>query len=102
MPVDPRLNCAAEICCGEPPPIASGVAASVQGTSGDAHRARVSILCDLGMDREQASKASKLMTEMGIVFLSADLARAIRDVAFGASARETTQIQVSPPLRSEL
>lgn len=76
MPIDPRLNCAAEICCVPPPGLAAGE------LNQPAHAARVEILMDLGASEEQAHKMSKEMVARGIVFLSAELASAIRDVAF--------------------
>lgn len=82
MPVDPRLNCAAEICCG-PPPIVSGPGDfPVRAHNGPAHRARVAILVDLGVEEDHAHKVAGAMAQMGIVFLSSDLARAIREIAF--------------------
>ncbi|HEY3492593.1 MAG TPA: hypothetical protein VGK43_06550 [Solirubrobacterales bacterium] len=77
---DPRINCAAEICCGPPPPLADGTSAFNDA----AHRSRVSILLDLGVPDEIAAKVSRRMAETGIVFLSAELATAIREIAFPA------------------
>jgi hypothetical protein len=68
MPVDPRLNCAAEICCNPPRALA----------------ARVSILCDLGVPEEDAPRMAAKMKEMGIAFTSASLAEAIREIAYPA------------------
>lgn len=76
MPIDPRLNCAAEICCGPPPGLAVGE------LNQPAHAARVEILMDLGAREEQAHKMSREMAARGIVFLSAALADAIREIAF--------------------
>jgi hypothetical protein len=69
---DPRLNCAAQICCV--PTTAAG--------QDDGHRARVGILLDLGVRKEEADSAAKAMVEKGIVFLSAELAASIREIAF--------------------
>lgn len=79
MPVDPRLNCAAEICCIPPAPVAGESAAPLNN---EAHRARVAILEDLGVPDELAHKVSRQMAEKGVVFLSAELATAIRNIAF--------------------
>lgn len=76
MPIDPRLNCAAEVCCVPPPGAAEGE------LNQPAHAARVGILMDLGAGEELAHKMSKAMTGRGIVFLSATLAAAIREIAF--------------------
>lgn len=64
---DPRINCAAEICCDPPRSLA----------------AAASILCDAGCPEDLAPKiAHKLMT-MNITFTSTALARAVREIAFG-------------------
>lgn len=78
MPVDPRLNCAAEICCA-PAPVAED---GTRQLNQDAHASRVGILCDLGAPEELAHKMSAAMAERGIVFLSAELATAMREIAF--------------------
>lgn len=80
MPVDPRLNCAAEICC-VPRPLAED---GTRPLNQEAHASRVSILCDLGIPEDLAHKASAEMVTRGIVFLSADLATAMREIAFPA------------------
>lgn len=84
MPIDPRLNCAAEICCGPPP----GIVGQEPAFNQPAHAARVAILMDLGAGEEQAHKMSREMVAQGIVFLSADLACAIREIAFPATPPE--------------
>jgi hypothetical protein len=66
MPIDPRLNCAAEICCD---PI-------------KAQQARIEILCDIGVSEDQAPKMAARMKELGIAFTSTELADAIRHIAF--------------------
>ena len=78
MPVDLRLNCAAEICCAPLPTLADGSKPYNQ----DAHRSRVAILMDLGIPEDLAHKASRAMASRGIVFLSDELAAAIRNIAF--------------------
>lgn len=69
MPIDPRLNCAAEICCSGPPAL----------------RARAAILCDLGVSDQDAPRMARKMQEMGITFTSTALADAIREIAFGGA-----------------
>jgi hypothetical protein len=66
MPIDPRLNCAAEICC----------------TPEQAHAAAVSLLCDCGVSEDEAPRIAKRLREKGIVFTSSELADAIRHIAF--------------------
>lgn len=78
MPVDLRLNCAAEICCIPPPPVAGATTSYNQ----PAHESRVKILIDLGIPTDLAEKVSRKMVEQGLVFLSAQLASAIREIAF--------------------
>lgn len=80
MPVDPRLNCAAEICCGPPPGIVGEEAALNQ----PAHTARVGILVDLGISEEKAHKVSKRMVEQGLCFMPQELADVMREIAFAA------------------
>lgn len=70
MPIDPRLNCAAEICCSGPP--ASIAAASA-------------ILCDAGCPDDLAPSIAGKLREMGVAFTSTALTKAIRDIAFGES-----------------
>lgn len=77
--VDPRLNCAAEICCIPP---AALVDSAEKLFNQPAHAARVAILIDLGVEETRAHKVSRVMDEKGIVFLSAELATAIRNVVF--------------------
>jgi hypothetical protein len=78
MPVDPLLNCAAEVCCGPRPPVAGATTSYNQ----PAHEARVKILVGLGIPMELAPKVSKEMVSKGLVFLSAQLAFAIREIVF--------------------
>lgn len=79
MPVDPLLNCAAEICCGPRPTVAG---ATTVNEPADA--ARVKLLVKLGVPAELAQKVSRKMVEQGVVLLSAQLAAAIREIAFPA------------------
>ena len=68
MPIDPRLNCAAEICCSGPPQSIAAAAA---------------ILCDAGCSEDEAPKIAAKLREMGVAFTSTELATAIRNIAFG-------------------
>jgi hypothetical protein len=70
--VDPRLNCASEICC---PPRALAYNQS-------AHDARVEILLDLGAPAELAQKMAREMPNKGVCFLPQALADVIREIAF--------------------
>ena len=81
MPVDPRLNCAAEICCAPVPPISEG---SVPTRNPESLRSAAAILKDCGVPEDLAPKVAKEMHGRGIVFLSAELATAIRNIAFPA------------------
>lgn len=84
MPVDPRLNCAAEICC--PPP--------------QAREAKLSIIDDLLVDTPGLSiqingkpyKVSEMladrMTALDIEFAPVSLMRAIRDLADHPNRKE--------------
>lgn len=65
MSIDPRLNCAAEICCSGPPAL----------------RARAAILCDLGVSDQDAPGMARKIT-----FTSTALADAIREIAFGGAS----------------
>jgi hypothetical protein len=76
---DPRLNCAAEICCGPVPPLTEG--GDVQQNP-DAFRSLVAILVDLGVPEDLAPRVAREMRQRGIVFLSAELAAAIREISF--------------------
>ncbi len=78
MPVDPLLNCSAEICCGPRPPVAGATTSYNQ----PAHDARMKVLAKLGITGELAQKASREMVSQGLVFLTAQLATAIREIAF--------------------
>jgi hypothetical protein len=76
---DLRLNCAAEICC---PPIAPLTEGGDSQQNPDAFRSRVAILVDLGVPEDLAPKVAWEMRQRGIVFLSAELAAAIREISF--------------------
>lgn len=65
MPVDPRLNCASEVCCSPP----------------NALRAATSILIDAGCPDEYAGSCARNLHEMGIAFTSRELANAISNIA---------------------
>lgn len=66
MAIDPRLNCAAEICC----------------TPEQAHAAAVELLCECGVSEDEAPRIAKRLREKGIAFTSTELAEAIRHIAF--------------------
>lgn len=70
MPIDMRLNCAAEICCSGPP---QSIAAAA------------SILCDAGCPEDDAPRIAAKLREMGVTFTSTALAVAIREIAFGST-----------------
>lgn len=65
MPVDPRLNCASEVCC----------------SPSSALRAATSILLDAGCPDEYAALCARNLHEMGITFTSLGLAHAIAEIA---------------------
>lgn len=65
MPIDPRLNCAAEICC--PPP--------------DAFQARVALLCEAGCPDELAPALVGKLDAMGITFAPKALMAVIAELA---------------------
>lgn len=72
------MNCAAEICCPPEVPL-DGQAVTYNMP---AHRARVDLLVGLGVPEELAHKVSHAMVEQGVVFLTRELADAVRHVAF--------------------
>lgn len=76
---DPRLNCAAEICC-PPPTMLLGATESPRNEPAD--EACSNILLDLGVNPEDVKDVVSNMRKRGIVLLSAELATAIRHVAF--------------------
>lgn len=63
--IDPRLNCAAEICCQRPA----------------ADTALETILCDLGCSDEEAETYAKAMRAQDLVFMPGKLARVIAEIA---------------------
>jgi len=63
--VDPRLNCAAGICCGP----------------GGSLAAATSILVDAGCPNEYAASCARNLRERGITFTSVALAEAMADIA---------------------
>lgn len=65
MPVDPRINCAAGICCDP----AGALTATAE------------ILCDIGVPEDDAPKMAAKMRDMGITFTSAALAEAVAAIA---------------------
>jgi hypothetical protein len=65
MAIDPRLNCAAEICC--PPP--------------EAFQTRVELLCELGCPDDLAPKMVAAMDSKGISFAPKELMDVIRRLA---------------------
>lgn len=77
---DPRLNCAAEICC--PPPVMVG---AEKPANVPADEACEGILLDLGVHPEDVGKVVASMRKRGLVFLSAEMASAIRNIAFPSS-----------------
>lgn len=84
LAIDPRINCAAEICCGPPPD--QRTAAELNQ---EAHRLRVSILVDLGVPEEMAHRVSKSMVTHALCFMPQQLADVIREIAFPAAATAT-------------
>lgn len=79
--IDPRLNCAAEICCGPAPGVVGD-----ESINQPAHVARVGILVDLGIPEERAHKVSKQMVKQGLCFMPQELATVMREIAFPADA----------------
>lgn len=65
MPVDPRINCAAGICCDPTGALA----------------ATTEILCDIGVPEDDAPKMAAKMRDMEITFTSTSLAGAISEIA---------------------
>ena len=80
---DPRLNCAAGVCCDPIPPLIEPPKDKAAAGS-DAFQATVAILLDLGVPEDLAPNVAVEMGARGIVFLSAELAAAIREIAFPA------------------
>lgn len=72
MPPDPRLNCAAEICCPAP----------------QAFQARVQILCSLGCSEDDAPSLAKAMIEQEIDFAPASLMAEIAALADHPAAKD--------------
>lgn len=85
MPVDLRLNCASEICCGpKPTTIATEAGESLLlERDPESLRSAASILRDCGVPEDLAPKVAHQLRERGIALLSVDLATAIREIAFG-------------------
>ena len=81
--IDPRLNCAASICC-PPPQNATTSDGTVVGVvrNPDSLRAAVAILVDAGVPDEAAPSVAKKLYDMGVAMLSTELAAAIRHIAF--------------------
>jgi hypothetical protein len=63
--VDPRINCAAEICCDVD----------------DARKARVEILTDLGVEPLEAIRLADEMKKKGLAFMPIQLTQVIADIA---------------------
>lgn len=63
MPVDPRINCAAQICCDVD----------------DARLAQISLLSDLGV--KNPNEVATAMAEKGLVFMPAELSSVISKIA---------------------
>lgn len=74
MPVDRRLNCAAEICCAP-----DGLSA----VNSPALAAAAAILVDAGVPEDLAPKVAAKLRAMGVAFTSTALTDAIRAIAFG-------------------
>ena len=72
------MNCAAEVCCPPEVPLEG----QAPPYNMPAHRARVELLVGLGVPDELAHKVSRAMVEKGMVFLTQEMADAIRHVAF--------------------
>lgn len=83
MPIDPRLNCAGQICCGPPPGLTSELNHELNQ---EAHLLRVAILMDLGVPEELAYKVSAAMVDKQLVFMPQALANIIREIAFPTTA----------------
>lgn len=66
MSVDPRLNCASGICCQDQ----------------EARATKVELLCESGLSQQQAEMVAEWMENEKIVFLSLELAQAIKSIAF--------------------
>lgn len=76
MPVDPRLNCAAEICCGPPPD-------SIETPTSQSVASFAAILADAGVPEDDAPKIAAKLRSMGVSLTSVELNAAIRAIAFG-------------------
>lgn len=63
MPVDPRLNCAAQICCD----------------ADDARVSQLSLLADLGV--KNPGEVADAMAEAGLIFMPCELGEAISKLA---------------------
>ena len=79
--VDPRINCAAEVCCA-PVTTGTGPDGLVVKRSSDSLQAAVGILCDAGVPEDLAPKVARQLHGMGVALLSTELAEAIRHIAF--------------------
>lgn len=73
MPIDPRLNCAAEICCSPPQSLA----------------AATEILAEAGLTRVSAESVARNLRAAGVALLPVQLAAIIREIAFGNGVRTT-------------
>jgi len=67
--IDPRLNCAAEICC--------------QRQSAESNKALCDILADLGVPADLQDTVAANMRTRGIVLMPTQLAHIIKRIAFG-------------------
>jgi hypothetical protein len=70
--MDPRLNCAADICCPPPP----------------ARLTRIEILCEAGCEPEAASKIADNLTKMGVTFAPVELMDVISRLADHPNRKE--------------
>lgn len=80
MPIDPRLNCAAEICCSPP----------------DALRMRVELLTEAGVPEDLAPKIAAKLADMGIALLPAELAAVIYQITYGSDAAAAAGMETEP------
>lgn len=71
--LDPRLNCAAEICCQKPA----------------ADAALEAVLCDLGCSDADAAAYAQAMRKADLVFMPGKLARVIAEIADHPNRKDT-------------
>lgn len=93
--VDPRLNCAAGICCDNAMGMSTVAVATIANTMSlsesaqpacASHRAQAAILVDAGVSEDEAPRVAARLRSMGVAFTSIEINDAIRRVVVVSAA----------------